>query len=83
MVLAGYGRLGGRLARQLRAELPAAKDLQLTDRQRAAVELVADRRMTLAEAGAQLGIAESTVWDHLRRAADRLELEKKLATRST
>jgi DNA-directed RNA polymerase specialized sigma24 family protein len=81
-LLVDNGATGGRLARRLRAELVAINVLALTDRQRAAVELVVARGLTLDEAGAQLGIAGPTVWGHLRRVADRLEREAQLATSS-
>jgi DNA-directed RNA polymerase specialized sigma subunit len=70
------------LVRRLRAELEAINALELTDRQRAAVELVLERRLTLDAAGAQLGIAGSTVCGRLRRVANRLERETQLATSS-
>jgi DNA-binding CsgD family transcriptional regulator len=68
---------GGRLVRELRAQLPELRAPELSDRERGVIELVVIERQTHREAAERLGIAPSTVADSLKRVALRLEREHK------
>ena len=65
--------VGGRLVRQLRAQLPRLLALGLSERERDVVELVVIQRHTHRDAAHRLGITASTIAKELKRVAVRLE----------
>ncbi len=71
-ILARHDVASGALVRHLRAHLHRLDRVELTQRQRAVVQLVVQQRLTQPDAATRLGLSRTTIYRDLRTATTRL-----------